>query len=1111
MLSRDSLRVLRRLALRPSEEYVCSACSAKRSRSHSTTSRHQSNYGGRLSISKTAHHARYFHHGKTLLEQSSLTSSTTPLDDASLQSGAALFGKNGDVREYLKNWNSEYQANLKANAPDQVTQVGRQILLPNALFARNNLQSLETETDREAYDDTGDVETLGDQSAGLDADEPDGASSYAKLVEVGDLFTIKIKGVREQLAVCIGQVGAQYQYLLENGSWFMHTQGLHSGFRLANFLSDEELEAIRAVLPQRTVEKRDLESGAVTPHRAQGEVPPAILAPFVKKFAAFQEDLDSCRRKYGRLLDDAYNALAYDTTYAHTSLADMVREVTQQESESLSNAENFFLREKIDLDERFVPDIRAVSCPVFIMPRSFALAIKDVVSWTRAYQDAAARAAAGKDVFQELKENPLTAFISKARRLISKSRMIRSPTPSGFLSSTFKHLAPQGGQIERKTSGESFTETDRKIITVLFHSNVKKPQRFAENHTRAACTLILRAVGAYPNVDFSRAIAVLFLQELGCLDPWHFREAFNMLSPDYRMGLVEKPMTLKAKEREAVANLHLEQLSPGEMPFPDSMAHLRKDWGDTIAYTIDKDVTWIRDDAISLEAAHGMPGHFWIHAHMAHPSAYIPFDHVFVQRALHMNNGLYDKGSMEPYFPTEILERLTISPGKPISVLTCSTLLDMDGNVKDIKVLPGTLRNIVKLDLDLVYEREKRPDHPPTRVDTLLVGSADAKKRLLDRGVHALAKDESAKRERRDLVTKHAKTLDQMHSLLIARWDARRRENPGLEGSLYTSGHAYVQVSDAPLSDKNIDRLYRSEFCYGEPALSVSFVSVPNATFLNPAMKYDLVGSAMTLAAESWSRWLHERNVPAIHRQATIHPSYGIDKLNSLKKHEGGVMPIPSLGLRPTLMPEYAATHSAPVQNPLRRAADLINHYQTDAFIKAEADVSLTKNKPKSIPTALYPMSSHDVTKYLEGYDPGLSSRLARHADEQLAMWAIFRAATFDEGILPSIFDATLANPIQLGQSFVRADMIYCSLPFLGLEVALGFTEQGFEKQAKFGQFLPIKITSFSNTSSMTLQGLAVGPPSDTPYTQSLYGYDKHWDDVVPLPQDPAQAIQVQA
>lgn len=1094
MLSRDSLKTLRRIALEGPDQYVCPDCSRRRFLHQFARTRRPNEHRVRIKVTDSLSHFRSFNNGRTSFQRESLASTTSPLDEASIQSSAAMFGKHGDVRGYLKNWSLEYNRSLEANRPDEVTTVGRQVVLPNSLFARSTSET------QDEQDDPGiraaDVEDLDDQGGGLDEHDSAGAGTYARVVEIGDLFTINVGGIREQLAICVGQSGAQFQYLLENGRWFVHTLALHGSWRLANFVSEKELIAIRAILPQRDVETRDTYNGLPAFQRAMGEVPPAILAPFIKKFGAFQQELELCRRKYGKLLDDAYNALAHETAFATTTLAELVQKVTHRQLHELSRAEQYYLREKIDSDERFVCRVTTDEFEMRLLPQRVSTAIRDVTTWTRAYQDAAARAATGKDVFQELKDNPLTAFISKARRLIAKSRAIRSPTSSGILSPTFKHLVPESGRVERKPSGETFTEADRKIITVIWHVNVKRPMSPAIERTRAACTLILRAVGAYPDVSLGRVVGGLFLQELGCLDPWYFRDGYRVGAPDADMGLDLQAINLKAEEEKAVADLGLDDLNSSEVPFPDSMVHLRKDWGDHVTFAIDKFSTVIRDDAISVEAAEDMPGNYWLHVHIAHPSAFLPLDHVFVKRAMYMTAGLYSPGRVEPYFPRGALNCFSISNKRPTPVLTCSTLLDTVGTIKDIKVTAGLLRNVVYIDPQVLQQRLRSADQPVERKETLVVGNDKAKKFLAERATEKEAAGKETDNTQIELIEEHSDTLRLMQSLLKARWDARVSQNPTITMEYYRMiNQVSVSAAELPLSDQSIDRIYRSEFCYGDPAVSIEFTTIQDENVQNHRTKHDLVASSMLLASESWSRWLSERNAPAIHRRSIVHPSYSVDKLNNLDKHEGFIVPIPSLGLKPTLMPEFGMQTAGPVQNPLRRAADLINHYQTDAILKAEAVKSSRNDATISTSVPSYPFSAPEISKFLDHYDPGIISKSGRALEAQLAQWAIFRAAYFGEGRLPSIFDATMANPVQIGQAKTRTDHVLCKLPFMGLSIVLDYSEQGFEKQAKFNQYLPVKLIAWDATVFGSLRGVAVGPPQDTPFTKSsLYDYDKKWD-----------------
>ncbi|KAK5091617.1 3'-5' RNA exonuclease complex component [Lithohypha guttulata] len=1083
MLSRDSLRYLRARTFsdRLTNTYTCPFCSIRSLRLSSNVLKLSSRErGSRL----TSHsQTRPFTHGTTAPQgiQTYLGSAASPLEDTPLPAVADLFGKSHNVREYLRQWSSDYQETIKSNAPSEVLQTGRSVILPNSLFARD--------------DSTGDVEpaeeALDTEHNGQDEDDDISTQGAMRFRRPGDLFIMKSNKVRAQLAICLGQTEAQHQYLLQSGSWFVDTQALFTGYTIPNFATEEEMAPIRNIMPVKPVQRTQAESGSEVYQHASGEVPPHLSAGLLRKFTLLGKEIERCRRDYADLLDNVYNQSADETSFKHLTLQELASNFLRKDLEALSPGTHMFLYDKLVEDERFLARQYKDSTSMMLVPRRMWNANKDVTEWARAYQEAAAQAAAGKEVYQELRNNPLTQFISKARRLISRSRKLRVPTSFGVLSPTLKDAVPRSGVVERRSTGEEFDTNDRKIIEVLWNAYIKRPwiaKHQASSRTNSICSLILRAVGAYPAFELDRRSGSLFLQEIGCLDPWYQTDNYKVTLPEHFSGLNLKANQLKDKEQNALSQLNLNDLHPHIPPFADTMADLRHDWGDMLAFCIDSAETRVVDDAISVEPSSEHPDHYWLHIHIAHPSAFIPINHPFFERAEYVTSAYYNPGGlMEPYFPIEITDRLCISPNRPSQVLTCSTLLHRNGSIKDVKMTPGLLRNIVKIDNHRLAESFNPTS---TSKHSMLVGHKAAREKREGEDIRKKLETAAYHQKQAKLLKTHNDTFHLLQDLLSARWVSRLEEQPDrLKMPKFTRGSTSLFVSDVSFADRSYDRLFRSEHCYGDPTIQVStLTSTTTETYEEQGIKYDIVGSSMLLCAEAFGYWARRREVPIIYRAQECHHAFPLERLNTLGPHEGYIAPIPGSSLRPARHVTLGMAQMSWCTNPLRRFYDLLNQYQVDAYIKAEATAAHGSSGSNS-PDAEYPFATSKLSTYIETLDMIELSRTQTSAVSQWVLLALFRAFHFNEASLPPVWDVLVENPLQVGLSQASEGYTRATLARYNHPIYLEPSPGRYENKGKFRQHLPVKLTRIDYREK-AIYGIAIGPPSDTPYNQDQYQQD---------------------
>ncbi|KAJ9653083.1 3'-5' RNA exonuclease complex component [Neophaeococcomyces mojaviensis] len=1070
MLSRDSLRVLRGQKY---QNYVCPFCLSRglatRSKIAPTSHRPQ-----RPSLYQTLRPGPSKHKGRTRtftnagsLKDAQATSryAASPLDNGTLPFLPDQFGKSKNVRDYLHQWSVEHQRQLEETAPGEVQRThGRQLSLPNALFARDNqTPTVQEEVEAEA----------GDHVENDDLDSSFVGSTKREL-KPGDLFFMDSTRVRQQYALYLGHSGYQAQYLLADGRWFVDTQSVWSRYIVRNFATEQEMSAIRTFLPVKPVEISRDASGGTVPMHATGEIPLAAASHILSKIASLSAEVADYKRQHARTLNTLHDVLAHESEFKLLPFENIVQDYFNVDLRSSSEALKLMIIDEFFDNDSLLPLVSRETYQISIMPKRMSRAISTATQWARQYQDAAARAATGKDVSQELQKNPLTSFISKARRLISRSRKIRLPTLDNGISPTIESAVPEDRQVHRIATGEEFSPTDKIIIEFLWLVYIKQPVLWSPATSRhlAVGSLLLRAVGAYPAHRLERRVGRIFLTEIGCLDPWHNLSDYSVTAPLPFLGLNHDARIMNEKQAKALSQLKL-NWNGVDIPFPDTMAHLRKDWGNLEVFTIDSPTTNLVDDGISVEPSAEHPGHYWVHIHIAHPSAFLPFNHAFNERARLMGGGFYDPLGNESSMPYEFLRTFSIGPNKP--VLTCSTLLAPNGSVKSVEIVPGIVRNVVKIHSDRLASFMGTKS---TIVNRLRIGKT--KGSAGEEFTDAMEKLSEQAAQQQELLQQYGSTMKLLQKLMVLRWEARYRENPNhlkMRKTPRVKIDLALQMGEP--ADRSYERIFRSEHCIGDPSITVrASLAQLHENFDDQATKDDLLTTAMILAQESAGLWLRQRDVPGVYRSNMPRGGFDLEKLNNLGANEGFLAPSSTDSTIPYPYVILNAAQMASFTNPLRKYIDLLNHYNIDAYLKANSEATNQSNhEPHDV---VYPQSRKELTKYIRENDVYMDiSQMSGKSKFHWTFQALFRAFHFNEAKLPEVWDIVVGNPVRIGKHLDADVHINGHLLVFGLQVRLEPSEEGWEKQAKFRQYLPVKLLRVD--SHYDLLCVAVGPPSDTP------------------------------
>ena len=627
-----------------------------------------------------------------------------------------------------------------------------------------------------------------------------------------------------------------------------------------------------------------------------------------------------------------------------------------------------------------------------------------------------------------------------------------------MLGPTSVSIAHQG-PVELKETGEVFSEEDKMILEFLWttYQRLPMPRRKHKHHSLAS--LILRAVGAYPELKLERKIGRLLLQEVGALAPWSEKSDESILIPIPGRRGAHVADHLFAVSESTAQDLGFDAL-PSEIPMTDTMAHLRTDWGETEVLCIDKPSALVLDDGISIEKAEGSTG-TWVHVHVAHPTAYFSPDHVFAQRGRHFGVSIYTSRTSYQMLPESVGRTFSLGPNKPVFTISSLVLPTREG--QDIKMSVGTIRRVNKLN--------------PRAVDVVM-GREQPEQAFMTVGKEVSTPQAAPDPEHIEAAQRHLSTLRILDELMCARLRYRARETrevPTYEHKMYDLS-AWTSFLE-PYDPKRLTKSYHYE---GDPSIKVvadrslsSFPGVVDRMLHDPITTH-----VMILASESTGRWLAERHIPAVFTGATPNPEWPIARLNTTSRHEQGLIPfartssipIPHVNL---MIPQYARMTS-----PLRRFSDMMTMWQVDSVLLRQEprgvqldDVSGPKNLP-------YTKEAIDELLAQTQSTLGEIDKLMKKSMLHWTFQALFRAFHFKEAPLPEIWDMRV-------EQFVTSDdpdfsQLRGNLYPFRIICDLMKSTEGWEKQSQLEDYIPVKIELVDVTKSK-VYCRAVGPPSSKP------------------------------
>ncbi|KAK2781684.1 hypothetical protein FQN53_000475 [Emmonsiellopsis sp. PD_33] len=908
------------------------------------------------------HFNRNFHNGKEVGFHAQ-----NPLrnDQLKIEISQAELQGDGDIYDYLRIWQEKNDAQNRLGS----MQPSGAVLNGGAM--KGDMFEDDITTD-EQFTDMFDMDEYN-----YSVDEDRSSTTFLP----GDLVLIKSEHSPSDglLAIYVRSLDKQPQFYTNRGKWLVAPSHLVE-LIARQIASTDALNVILPYFPTARVER-----GVLPQMGTEGGVPRPLGAPLVDSMRAFEIAAHNFYRRHLATLDDLYNVLVADGDVPIMTLDEIAQKALKLDPSTLLDSERYAIVKAINRLSFFISSnkVGPYAESYTIRPRVEAIAVSSVLLWTREYQDMKKRLAIG-DTILDIEEHPLEQFVQKAQRIIHRSRRSRLPTVSFSVGPTTYKATD--GEASSKVEVEPFSETDL-IILDYFRMWSLPPGRMKLGYLKTAGSTILRATGLYEEMPLIPATGYLFLQEMGVFAPW---QNLHVLSE--QLALPGHGISEEGDRIEEASNKYCENLGPETLV--DSMKESRKDWGNLPVFCVD-DVTAAEiDDGFSIEPVAGSDNTYWVHVHVANPSAFIPPDSVVAKRAEYLKSSFYSPERIYPMLPSSLVhDHFSLAPNRP--VITFSAKVNTEGDILETNIVNGTVNNLIYI--------------TPNKVRKLFGIDRDAAPSLT-----ICVGDEPPERTRAELQDyipeEHQSTFYILEKLMAGRRQ-KRMDKGALEFAFRQQPQPRIQ------SNKDLDIFYSVNNAGGyhynaDPAIRLSGLMRDPFQPMD-STKEDLVSHVMLLGGEVAGLWAKDHEVPLIFSGTWHHPEFtpvtgnnvpneGTESIHlGLPRSFATSKPTPHTGLG---MDQYVKATS-----PLRRYSDLLAHWQIEAVLRQQASGTTSLDQ---IATSL-PFTEAEIDKHIAraNWQISLKNRAQNRSREFWICQALFRAFYFKQAALPATFQCLIRAP----------------------------------------------------------------------------------------------------
>ena len=781
-----------------------------------------------------------------------------------------------------------------------------------------------------------------------------------------------------------------------NGRW-LHRGKNESTYTVSKFFTVEDVEALKPYLPNGPIDPELLDQAQMV----DLSIPRAVGRPIITKMLTFWREAEDFYREHASALDKVYELISHPTDLRFATMDGISAAVLKKPATQIRETEKYAVRRALlNAGFRVQSDYRDYKQTQMynILPSNDAKSFEAVLQWIRAYQDDAARGGrSDRESDSRSGAAKVKSFIAKARRLIAKSRQIRDKTPYGNVSPILRKSDDMVAERERSIKyllSATFNESEREIIKFLQGWVVTKKIIGRQEFVSAASALI-RAVGEYSEMDSNAMTGQLLLQEIGALLPYENRHIY-----DYSLVLpatgISKPLkrlndNLRAKDIKGLFRLQ------------DRMEEIRKDWGQLPVYCIDYEGTHEVDDGISVERVPDSETDYWIHVHVAHPSAFFGMRHPLALMAEHMTTNCYFPEVTYSMLPQNLVNsRFSLQADRP--TLTFSGKVNDKGEILEYKIQPGIIRNVIKM--------------------TPREAGSYGRDRIRPGGLKEYVVGNATPIKHKDPVTLDNDQAEDLRILkLIATARTLRRIRKG--GRPWFAQEMSIKVSgpEGALLPRISMNRSKAVFIVDDPVIRLRAEGYTSPFSGFGETHVDLVAEHMMLAGEIAGRWCQDRDVPAIYRGTLANPrrldeqTYQRDIIKPFENTErpfkitevlkylkyacfsvNSTQPLPHMHTGIELM--------AKVTSPIRRYTDLLLHWQINEALLHEA------GSDKKIAQKRLPFTEEQLKAAITRITPRERLLASLHTDVNSHWVAQFflRAFYYNECELPKTFQMLILH-----------------------------------------------------------------------------------------------------
>ncbi|KAI9791280.1 MAG: hypothetical protein M1816_004061 [Peltula sp. TS41687] len=841
-------------------------------------------------------------------------------------------------------------------------------------------------------------------------------------VRAGDLVELSLSRSRfePELAVRVTHVGGMSLCYTNRGHWaFFRPREVR--FSVPNFVPTKLIEPLLPRLPAEV----DLEQVATMAEELDLKVPRELGIPIIEPMKAFRTESEAVFRDFSGVLNDAHDIVAHETEVRYMSLRDIARKVYggPDSSRPTSFPALYALHKVLTrMHYGFHMDRynHRATTSFEIRPKSEARLFKTMEKWVHEYQESLAKDSrisqvlSAKNGSSDAPGQPIRGFLETARKLVSRSRQTRTAAHSDVIGpdSTSKRPTLDSSQpVCRLVTGPKFSDTDRVIIAFLdaWAGRFQIPSYIPAS---SLGSLIVRATGLYEGEEVGAIAGFRLLQEIGVYSPW---EDPTVL--DCRVGIPGVDRSSGDKKNKHVA--HTAVSDPNSEEMIDTMYEIRQDFRELDVYCIDGATTIEVDDGISIERVPGPTPTYWVHVHVAHPTAYIPPGHPITRVAEYQSYTIYLPEHNHPMLPQALVQS-KLSLAKDRAALTISARLNEEGEVIETKVAPSIIRKVTYLTpatLNTILRSQQ-----PSSDDSYVVRVGGDLPQMERTNLHGP----------RDLSRSQIDDLQLLTSLVRRRHF--KRDDVG-RNAIRPNMHDVIAYSGPQRTDALSHDRRSPCFWEGDPIIQLRTPRWDSLRDEPETISADkIVGETMVLACVTAARWCSERGIPIPYRGTVevgkdpfqaltdARSPFSSEALHAGRSSTGRwvdadnndlVFDFASTPITHQVMGVDVYTRAT---SPLRRFGDMLVHWQMDAALREEARTG--RSLVEDPRTDYLPFSKDDMDAQITRVRDRhlLGARLRHRSTQHWLMQLLVRAVFYGQAALPRTFECFVFGRTRWGQ-----------------------------------------------------------------------------------------------